>query len=406
MSQQKERIAYLLEVYTSQKATVQEEQELMEWMQEAQEEGELKTYIENLWNHYMRENEYSHVNWDRMFESVINRDKVFSIAGEAKRKRIPWGRIAAAAAVLVLLASGTYLLLTPNNNKPSTTKADSQQDFKKDITPAKQQVLLTLSDGTIKMLDNVTNGTITLQGTTQAVKNDGSITYLENKNAEVVFNTIATEKGRTFHLQLADGTDVWLDALSSIHFPTSFPGKERAVEITGQAYFEVAKNAKQPFKVRSGDQVVEVLGTHFNINAYTDQDAMRTTLLEGKVKIVNRQSAIGNASTDPQQQSAILKPGEQAILTHDSRLTVHGVDAESVIDWKKGYFSFNNATIKTVMQEVSRWYDIDVSYEGNSREIFSGKIDRNLSLRELLEGLGETRVHYRIEANKKVIILP
>ena len=193
-----------------------------------------------------------------------------------------------AASLLLVLGAGAYFFTYSGNggaHHNSVANLPQQERFKNDISPANQRVILTLSDGSTQVMDSISPGAITLQGSTRAIKQAGSIAYLGDRASRVVYNTLTTEKGRTFHLQLADGTSVWLDALSSVRFPTAFPRNERIVEVTGQAYFEVAKDVRRPFKVRCGNQVVEVLGTHFNINSYNRTD-LQTTLVEGSVKVV------------------------------------------------------------------------------------------------------------------------
>lgn len=303
----------------------------------------------------------------------------------------------AAASIIILLGTVAYFRFFNKTDKNNLANLPQQQRFKNDISPAKQQVLLTLSDGTTKILDNVSNGTVTLQGTTQAVKNEGSIAYLKNNNAEVVFNTITTEKGRTFHLQLADGTDVWLDALSSIHFPTSFPGADRVVEINGQAYFEVAKNPKQPFKVKSGNQVVEVLGTHFNINSFNQQN-QQTTLLEGSVRV---KSEVGSRKSE-----VVIKPGEQAIGSSHSPFTIdHSPDMDEVMAWKNGRFQFNGSNVDEIMNQLSRWYNIDVVYKDKITETFVADIKRDMPVSKLLALLEMTKqIKFVIEGNKVTVM--
>ncbi len=299
----------------------------------------------------------------------------------------------AAASIILLLGAGAYFMFFNKTEKNNLASLSQQERFKNDIAPAKQQVLLTLSDGSTKVLDTVSNGTVTLQGATQAVKTEGSIAYLKNKSTEVVFNTILTEKGRTFHLRLADGSDVWLDALSSIRFPTSFPGAERVVEVTGQVYFEVAKNQKQPFRVKSGSQVIEVLGTHFNVNTYNQQD-IQTTLLEGSVKVFSHNS------------TQAIKPGQQAKVDNNGVIKVaNDIDIDEVMAWKNGRFQFNGSSVEDIMNELSRWYNIDVVYKDKITETFVADIKRDLPVSKLLALLEMTKqIKFVIEGNKVTVM--
>jgi len=310
------------------------------------------------------------------------------------RKMFPWTRVAAAAVIILLLSVGGYFYFKNGHSIKQIAKTETQQQrFKNDINPANQQVVLTLKDGSKIILDSAANGALTSQGATKVVKKDGTVSYLDNNATEVFFNTITTEKGRTYHLQLTDGTEVWLDALSSIRFPTAFPGAERQVEITGQAYFEVAKNAKQPFKVKAGNQVVEVLGTHFNINAYNQQD-MQTTLLEGSVKVSNS------------GQTVIIKPGEQAVASSHSPFTIHhSPDLDEVMAWKNGRFQFNGSTVEEIMNQLSRWYDIDVIYQDKVPGIFVAKISKDMPVSKLLALLEMTKqVRFTIEGKKITVM--
>jgi transmembrane sensor len=191
-----------------------------------------------------------------------------------------------------------------------------------------------------------------------------------------------------------------LNAASSITFPTVFTGLQRSVEITGEVYFEVMKNAQMPFQVTVNQRAtIEVLGTHFNVNAYDNEQLLRTTLLEGSVKFVNRQSSIVN------MQSTVLTPGQQAILTHDSRLTIHdNVNIKQVMGWKDGYFSLDDLTLEELMREVERWYDVEVMYDkGVPAKAFFGKVNRDLSLLDFMDGLKAWGVRFRLEDRKLII---
>jgi ferric-dicitrate binding protein FerR (iron transport regulator) len=217
---------------------------------------------------------------------------------------------------------------------------------------------------------------------------------------------MSTPKGRQFQVTLPDGTKVWLNAGSSIRYPTVFNGGERKVEVMGEAYFEVAHNAKMPFKVNVNNKAeLEVLGTHFNVNAYDNEATINTTLLEGSVKVGSRSRSPSGAIG--KLQSAVLKPGNQAVLTHDSRLTIHdNVDVNQVMAWKNGLFNFEGATFREIMNELERWYDIEIVYEKTVPDIeFEGKMTRDVPLHDLLKMLERSDIHFRIEG-RKLIVLP
>jgi transmembrane sensor len=193
---------------------------------------------------------------------------------------------------------------------------------------------------------------------------------------------------------LSDGTDVWLNAASSITFPTAFTGKERKVTVTGEVYFEVAKNKAKPFKVIANEAEIQVFGTHFNVNAYADEPATQTTLLEGSVKITRGSS------------TAMLEPGQQATLNKSGQMSiVEDADIEMVMAWKNGFTSFKSADIQSIMRQVSRWYNVDVYYEGNIPERkFTGDISRNANLSQLLRLLEVSKIHFTIEKNRLTVI--
>jgi ferric-dicitrate binding protein FerR (iron transport regulator) len=306
--------------------------------------------------------------------------------------RRTWFRVAAAA-ILVLLATGTYLLLNKSGDKQQVV---SQQQPVQDIAPGGNKAVLTLADGSTIILDNAANGTLTKQGNTKILKQDGQLAYnlLNEKPTEVLYNTITTPRGGQYQLVLSDGSKVWLNAASSIRFPAAFIGKERKVEITGEAYFEVAKNAAMPFKVNvAGKGEVEVLGTHFNINSYADEATINTTLLEGSVKV----STMDN-------QSSMLKPGQQAQISNGIKV-VNDVEVNEVIAWKNGLFNFNGLDIENIMRQISRWYDVDISYEGKiSKETYSGIVSRNSNVSQVLKIMEEGGVKFSMEGKRMIVL--
>jgi ferric-dicitrate binding protein FerR (iron transport regulator) len=257
---------------------------------------------------------------------------------------------------------------------------------------------LTLSDGSQVALNNAHNGTLASQGNVMINKNkDGQIVYANSGEDSALqndgYNTATTPRGGQFQLILSDGTKVWLNAASSIKYPVVFKGNERKVELTGEAYFEVAHNKKKPFKVISNGQTVEVLGTHFNINAYNNENAVRTTLLEGSVRV----------STG--DKNKVIKPGEQAQLKNGD-FQIAAVDVNEVIAWKNGLFQFKDANIIDIMKQLSRWYDVDIKYEGSIPDRkFSGSISRNVNASQLLDILSFEKIHFRIEG-KTIIVTP
>lgn len=305
---------------------------------------------------------------------------------------------AAAVVLLFLLGSTVYYSLHSQDGK--AIAVEKVQPFK-DIEPGKNSAVLTLSNGAQILLGNARNGTLAQQGNMKVLKMNGRISYTKaaaNKNEKPVYNTIATTRGNEYQLILADGTKAWLNAASSIHFPAAFTGNERRVEITGEVYFEVAHDRSKPFRVefsnasgRKGE--VEVLGTHFDVNAYPDENAIKTTLLQGSVKI--RQS----------DKIQMLSPGQEAIISSDAITLKKDVDVAQVTAWKDGYFLFNNTDIQTIMRQVTRWYDVDVNFEGKiPADGFTGKISRNVPLSKFLRILELNDLKVRTEGRIITVI--
>ena len=321
---------------------------------------------------------------------------------------------AAAAAIIVLLTGTAYWLLnkTPQEQLGPATVASN------DVQPGRQGAYLTLADGRKILLDSLGDGLVASEKGAQVVLKNGELTYnpAVAHNEPVSYNTISTPRGRQFALQLPDGSKVWLNAASSLRYPVVFTGTERKVEITGEAYFEVSKvqrdGKRMPFKViilpptsrgaggGLGGATVEVLGTHFNVNAYSDENSINTTLLEGAVKVSH------------EKQTLLLQPGQQAIISSATGggregaavALVKDADVAAAIAWKNGGFSFTNASLETVMRQLARWYNIEVEFDGPPPAgAFTGEIDRSLTLNQVLKGLTKTRVHYTIVKNKLII---
>lgn len=302
-------------------------------------------------------------------------------------------------AAAVLVGAVTYLALQHSKREPLIAK-QSQPVIKNDVLPGKDQATLTLADGTTVSLDDARNGMLTQQGNTKILKLNGKLSYNTAKgaSANIGYNTIATPRGGQYQVELPDGSQVWLNAASSLRFPTAFTGKERRVEITGEAYFEIAKNAAMPFIVAlptaAGASEIQVLGTHFNVSAYTDESVLKTTLIQGAVRFVSG------------KQQLLLSPGQQSQLTKAGDLNLNNqVDVSAVMAWKNGLFHFEGADIETVMKQLSRWYDVDIVYgDKKINDLFYAEIPRNTRLSDALKALALTgKVDFRIE-NKKIIV--
>ena len=294
-----------------------------------------------------------------------------------------WKVYSAAAAVLLIIATGLVLWLRPRGKTPSPAAVNI---FKNDVAPGGIKATLTLANGHTISLDSTKQGALASQEPAHV-----------QQPSSVALNTLSTPAGGQYQVTLADGTRVWLNALSSLKYPAAFSGKERVVELTGEAYFEVADDATHPFRVNTGSLQVNVLGTHFNLNAYDDESSINTTLLEGAVKITH---------TDGKDMPLLLKPGQQAQTTAGGSALIGDADVDKAVAWKNGYFSFDGADIHTVMRQIARWYGVQVHYEGApTQALFGGDIGRDLSLTQLLKGLSRTNLHFRLE-NKTLTVLP
>lgn len=305
-----------------------------------------------------------------------------------------------AAAALLVLTAGAWFLLSDKKVQPSGRQQPVA--IAEEIKPAGDGAILTLADGSSIVLDSMGNGTVIRQRGTDAVLANGQLKYNDAGEAsENYFNTLTTPRGKQFRIVLPDGTIAWLNAASSIRFPTRFSDKERKVSIEGEVYFEVAAHQKDgrklPFLVDADQQfTVEVLGTHFNVNAYRDEPSLNTTLLEGKVQVAV-----------PGLQKVVLQSGQQAALRMKSggpKLTVQQADTEKVMAWKNGIFNFENATLDEVMRQLERWYNIDVKYESVVPKIeFVGKMTRDIPLSGIILALEKSNVHFRLDGRTLVV---
>lgn len=315
-----------------------------------------------------------------------------------------------AAACILLLVTAVTLFLIMSSDRVTSTKTFLAQTS--EILPGKDGAILTLADGSRVSLDSIQNGVVALQGGVTAKIVNGTLQY-EGVGSEVVFNTMSTPKGRQFNLTLPDGTKVWLNSASSIRYPTVFHGDERRVEVSGEAYFEVAKNKKKPFRLNVNSRAeVEVLGTQFNVNAYEDEGAINTTLIEGIVK-VSGYTGVQNASSKRPEypEGVILNPGQQAQLVLVGRQAqmemniIDNADIDKALAWKNGFFNFSNVRFEVAMRQLERWYDIQVVYEKNipkNIELY-GEVTKDITLNDLLKGLSEIGVKCRLEGRRLLI---
>lgn len=320
-----------------------------------------------------------------------------------------------AAAILILFGIGTYLYLTNQKEKSSVTITTNPVPVQNDVLPGGNKAILTLADGSRISLDSMVNGVIAKEGETQIEKKEGQVIYRyppsegaprSGGGGPVTFNTMTTPRGGQYQLRLPDGSQVWLNAESSITYPTVFRGDERRVSITGEVYFEVVKNTSKPFRVtvspagggvreaNGGGLEIEVLGTHFNVNTYDGEPTNNITLLEGSVRIKTVLTSL------------TLKPGQQGQF--DPRINQLSLavnpDLEQVMAWRRGLFNFDNVRFKDAMQQLERWYDVEVEYTNGIPDImFGGKMQRDLNLSQTLRLLNAMGVTFRIEGKKLIV---
>jgi transmembrane sensor len=319
---------------------------------------------------------------------------------------VPVMRYAAAAMIGLLMLGGGYLLWHHYSDNRRMAKLGQVAHA---VIPGHNGAILTLSNGSQIVLDSIHKGIVTEEGKAKIVKGEGGLAYQDGAvENQILYNTLSTPRGRQYQLTLADGTRVWLNAGSSIRFPTSFPGNVREVSITGEVYLEVAQNAGKPFTITTGGMKVEVLGTSLDINAYPDEENHKATLLEGKIRVSGNVKGGEKEDVSGEGSGIILKPGQQAQLSKGDELKIiDNVDPGEVLAWKNGFFQFNGASIQTIMHELSRWYDVEVVYDGViPKHSFVGRMGRDYNLSEVLTVLGTSGdVHFRIEG-RRIIVRP
>lgn len=317
----------------------------------------------------------------RLMES-IGREKVAHM-----RVAYRW-KWAAAAAVAVLLTTGGTLYY--GLRKPAVPVLALKAAA---VKPGSNKAVLTLADGSVVTLDSAGNQVIQ-QGGTKVEQKNGELQYAAaGGNAAIGYNMLKVPRGGQFTIVLPDGTQVWLNSASSLRYPTAFSGNNRTVEMQGQGYFEVKKNAKQPFIVKVNSMEVQVLGTGFDIMAYDDEEELRTTLVSGAVKV--KQGGV----------EKYLKPGEQAAIDNSTGvMSVRNADVQGVVAWKTGFFEFDNANINTILRQLARWYDVEVDTKTVDKRLFGGRINRNLPLTEMLSLLESSGAKFSLEGRKLTVI--
>ena len=390
-----------MRLFADNKATEQEITEMLRLLRQKEGDKELDSFVKQLRQEPDSDSSRLQVDWESIWDT-IHQSAVQPVTPVRKMK---WLHVAAASVILISVGVYVFNRITLNRKaNDEVVKTVPSQEVSNDIQPGGDKAILTLANGSQIILDSAANGLVAQQGHTEVMKlADGQLVYngAGDQANEVLYNTVVTPRGGQYRLILPDGSRIWLNAVSSIRFPTAFTGRDRTIEITGEAYFEIAKDPSRPFRVLvrpvsgKGDMEVAVLGTHFNINAYQDEPAIKTTLLEGSVKVTN-----GTNHT-------IINPGQQTHLNKSGVIKViQDADVAEAVAWKDGRFEFNDTDLKTIMRQVMRWYDVDVEYQDNMPDrYFTADISRNKTLSGVLTILRLCVVDFKLEG-KKLTVTP
>lgn len=379
------RLNYLADQFIADTISEQETRELFNLIDQLSDDTLLQSRAAALWKEYRSGEPLPETQWEAMYENITS----LPVIGSRMHIVRKWWWMA--ASVLLLLGTVLYFQIGSGDKREQTATVKPVQN---DVLPGKNGAVLTLADGRQVMLDSSGDGIIATQNGSKVYMKNGQLTYDQKGAASgaAPYNTMVTPKGRQFVVSLPDGTKAWLNASSSITYPTVFSGKDRLVKITGEVYFEVVQQKNRPFIVDvDGKQTVQVLGTQFNINSYSDEVSIATTLVEGSIKV------------SANDKSVFLRPGQQSRAAGDGKeLTVHtGVDVNREVAWKNGLFVFNDADIKSVMRQISRWYNVEVVYDDPPLDkLFMGKISRNVPVSKVIHLLELTKlVHFTVDGN-------
>lgn len=420
MEPTQERILYLFQRHMAGELSPAEQTEFFELVNAGENDQVIQELMQAAWSRYAPQTEAPR-EWSRkVLEEIVaanataDNTVIYPLRDRVYLLKTRWFRY---AAVIVLVAgTGFYLYF----NKPAKTTAVAQQQEKSpamDIPPGKTGALLKLADGSVVALDSLNNGVVASQNGAVIVLNNGLLKYNPSKETgTLAYNTITTPRGRQFHLILPDGSKVWLNAASSLTFPTAFEKKERKVSITGEAYFEIAPDKTSPFRLSVDGMQVDVLGTSFNVNAYEDEGVIKTTLLDGSIRVINNYPPAGKqgeggtdhrnpAPADGKNQAYQLNPGQQAQLREEGLSVKNNADIEKVMAWKNGLFDFQDAALGEVMRQLARWYNIEVEYENGIPDIvFGGRLGRDVSFSKMLVFFRESGIQFSMEEENRLVI--
>ncbi len=387
-------LAFLFRKYFDKTATVAERDELMALLEQANNDAQIKDLLAKAWEQQRSTDKvFSDGTTNAILSEILTKGKGAQPTAIIKfqKKSVAWSSVAAGILVLCAITGACYLWIERRPVEKAITKTTNNVG-PATIVPGSNKAVLTLSDGSAIALDSTRLGTLARQGNAQVINIGGTtLSYRPGSKTglEMVYNTLSTPGGGQYQLVLSDGTKVWLNASSSIRFPATFKGSERNVTITGEVYFEVAKNIDMPFTVTARNMAVQVLGTHFNVMAYGDESSINATLLEGSVKIIKGTTHV------------MLVPGQQFRLGKDGEIKVAAADVEEATAWKNGLFQFNGYNIETIMRQISRWYDVEVLYDGEiPTGHFSGMVYRSNNISQVLKIMEAGGVGFRISGKK------
>lgn len=400
---EKEIVVFLLQKHIAGTLTEAEKNELTEFISRRQNKEIITATLEELLSKEQPLPEFEENRFMPLLAGILKADAIEDKEEEADStigKRPVFSRktiMLVLLAVIILGATGVYFYYF--NPFASKTIHYNNDSILNEVRPGGNIAVLTLSDGSTMVLDSADTGFVAQQGNAKIIKSaNGELTYTVSgePNSTSLFNTITTPHGGQYQVVLSDGSRVKLNSFSSITYPTTFVGKERRVTITGEAYFEIAKNVKRPFRVKAYDMEVEVMSTEFNINAYTEEPAIKTTLMKGILKLTNNEMML------------MLHASQQGQFDKEGKFSVgKNIDTNEVIAWKNGYFQFNNTDVKTVMRQIGRWYNVDIVYEKGThadQEVF-GEIRRNVNLSEIIKMLKKNSINCRLDG-RSLIVMP
>lgn len=401
------RLEYLLEKFFKDGCSEEEREEIALWIDALGNEGEWQDLLQKAWDHPGGGEEINASDAAQMICNIFEQEKqIVAVNIQPRRKIQGMYKLSVAAAAIIGLLIALSIIYVNKNFKPSAHPSTTDlSQVKNDISPGGNRAELILANGQKISLDSTKSGELVQMENVKVSKIDhGQLAFqlgtvgedqTQNGSATLSWNTLRTPFGGQYQITLSDGSKAWLNAASSIKFPSVFGPGARQVETSGEVYFEIAQNAEKPFLVKivgaSGATLgkVLVLGTAFNINAYSDESTLKTTLVKGKVRVAPPQ----------QHDNVTLSPGQQATLDAEGNIHVkENVNTDEALAWKNGLFDFEGDDIESVMRQIARWYNVDVKYENNTSAHFMGTISRGVNLSEVLKMLELTgAVHFRIE---------